>query len=354
MNKFRFHVISLPHTQTTKEFANCAYTAKVVYFCKMMKSLGHEVFLYAGEQNEADCDELITCITEEERLDALDGNHFVSASFDNSLAHWQIFNNTAIREMSKRIEKKDFICVIGGSAQKPIADAFPQHMTVEFGIGYGGTFAPYRVFESYAWMHSIYAMHKNPTTVDGSFYDAVIPGYYDPEMFPLKESSGDYYLYLGRMIQRKGVDIASQMCEKIGAKLIMAGPGDYVPKYGEYIGPVGTEKRTELLRGAIATLTPTIYIEPFCNVHVESMAVGTPVISTDFGVFTETIEQGKTGFRCHNMREFIKAAEEVKSLDPKYIATKAYERFSIDMVRYKYDNYFRRLYDLWDLGFYQE
>jgi hypothetical protein len=49
------------------------------------------------------------------------------------------------------------------------------HDSVEFGVGYGGVFSKYKVFESYAWMHSIYAMFKNPTTVDGNFYDAVIP-----------------------------------------------------------------------------------------------------------------------------------------------------------------------------------
>lgn len=62
----RFHVINLPHTQTTKDFINCAYTEKVRRFCNMMKSLDHTVYLYAGDQNEAEVDELITCITEED------------------------------------------------------------------------------------------------------------------------------------------------------------------------------------------------------------------------------------------------------------------------------------------------
>jgi len=349
----RFHVVSLPHTNTTKEFANCAYTAKVRYFCDMMHSLGHEVFLYGGTKNEANVTELITCLSEQERLDFLDGKHFVHAPFDNTLPAWQIFNNTAIKEISKRIEQKDFICLIGGTTQKPIADAFPQHMTVEYGIGYGGTFAKYRVFESYAWMHSIYAMHKNPTTVDGNFYDAVINGYFDPSMFPLQEKKEDYYLYLGRMIPRKGVDIASQVCDQLGVKLIMAGPGDYIPKYGEYIGTVDTEARTRLLQGAIATFTPTIYIEPFCNVHIESMAVGTPVITTDFGVFTETVIDGFNGYKCHNMREFKKAAEQVKSLDHKEISIDTHSKYSIDTIKYKYDAYFNRLLDLWENGFYQ-
>jgi glycosyltransferase involved in cell wall biosynthesis len=349
----RFHVISLPHTNVTKEFANCAYTAKVKYFCNMMHSLGHEVFLYAGTETDANVTELITCVSEQERLDFLDGRHFVNAPFDNTLPAWQMFNNTAIKEISKRIQQKDFICVIGGTTQKPIADAFPEYMTVEFGIGYGGTFAKYRVFESYAWMHSIYSMHRNPTSVDGNFYDAVINGYLDPSMFPLGEKKEDYYLYLGRMIPRKGVDIASQVCEQLGVRLIMAGPGDYIPPYGEYIGTVDTEARTRLLQGAIATFTPTLYIEPFCNVHVESMAVGTPVISTDFGVFTETVIDGFNGYKCHNMREFKKAAEQVKNLDNKSIREHAISKYSIDVIKYKYDAYFQRLLDLWEDGFYQ-
>jgi hypothetical protein len=55
-----FHVVSLPHTQTTLDYEACAYTSKVRKFCNMMKSLGHTVYLYASEDNEADVDELIT------------------------------------------------------------------------------------------------------------------------------------------------------------------------------------------------------------------------------------------------------------------------------------------------------
>jgi len=349
----RFHVISLPHTNTTREFANCAYTAKVRYFCDMMHSLGHEVFLYGGTKNEAKVTEFISCLSEQERLDFLDGKHYVHAPFDNTLPAWQIFNNTAIKEIAKRIEKKDFICVIGGTTQKPIADAFPQHMTVEYGIGYGGVFAKYKVFESYAWKHSIYAMNTNPVYVDGNFYDTVIPGYLDPKMFTWQPKKDDYYLYLGRMIPRKGVDIASQVCEELGVRLIMAGPGDYIPKYGEYIGSVDTADRAKLLAGAIATFTPTIYIEPFCNVHIESMASGTPVITTDWGVFTETVQNGVNGYRCNNMREFKKAAEDVKNLDNNAIRNTTLEKYSIDTIKYQYDAYFHRLLDLWEDGFYQ-
>ena len=96
-------------------------------FATQASNLGHEVYLYAGEQNEAKVTELITCITAQERLDSLNGKHFVEGSFDSSLPHWQKFLTNAIEGIHQRIQQKDFICIIGGTAQKPIADAFPNH-----------------------------------------------------------------------------------------------------------------------------------------------------------------------------------------------------------------------------------
>ena len=81
-----------------------------------MKNLGHTVYLYASEDNEAPVDELITCITKQEQADALEGKHYTEAAFDNNLPHWQIFNAKAIKELAKRLEQKDFICVIGGAS----------------------------------------------------------------------------------------------------------------------------------------------------------------------------------------------------------------------------------------------
>ena len=349
----RFHVISLPHTNTTKDFVNCAYTEKVRRFCNMMKSLGHTVYLYAGEQNEADVDELITCISEEQRVEALGGKHFVEASFDTQLPYWQIFTKNAIEEIKKRVEQKDFICLIAGTSHKAIADAFPENTSVEFGIGYSGTFAKYRVFESYAWMHSMYASHKSAHEVDGNYFDAVIPGYLEPEMFPYQPNKGNYYLYIGRMIERKGVDVASQVCKELGVNLIMAGPGDYIPEYGEYIGPIGADKRAELMGGAIATFAPTKYIEPFGNVVIEAQACGTPTITTDWGAFTENNIHGLTGFRCRTFDEFCKAAEDVKSLNTLAIHQHAINKYSVDVIKYEYDKYFNRLLTLWDKGWYQ-
>ena len=357
MNKvggpMRFHVVALPHTQTTKDFATCAFTEKVRRFCIMMTDLGHEVVLYAGEQNEAPVTEHVVCISEQQRAAAVGDAHYTTASFDTDLPHWQVFNATVINRMRERIEPKDFICLIGGYAHKPIADAFPTHTSVEFGIGYGGTFAKFKVFESYAWLHSIYAGWKNPTTADGSFFDAVVPGYLEPEMFPEGKGDGDYYFFIGRLIERKGYNIAQEVCERLGKRLIIAGPGTPNGGYGEFVGNVGPEQRAELMGGAIALFAPTTYIEPFGNIVVEAQTCGTPTITTDWGAFTETNINGVTGYRCHTLAEFVQAAEDVKSLDRAAIRKQAIEKYSLDAVGVQYERYFKRLLTLWDDGWYQ-
>lgn len=348
----RFHVVSLPHTQVTKEFSGCAYTEKVRRFCIMMTNLGHEVYLYAGEQVEAPVTKLITCISEERRAEAVADRHYTQASFDTNALHWQIFNTNVIRLMQSHLQERDFICLIGGTAHKPIADAYPKHLSVEFGVGYGGVFSNFRVFESYAWMHSIYAGWKNPTTVDGQFFDTVIPGYLEPEMFPLGKGDEDYYLFLGRLIDRKGFHIAQEVCQRIGKRLILAGPGEQ-KGYGEFVGSIGPEERAKLIGGAIATFAPTLYIEPFGNVVIEAQACGTPTITTDWGAFTETNINGFTGYRCRTLQDFIEAAENVKTLDRAKIRQHAIDNYSLDVIGKRYEDYFTRLSTLWDGGWYQ-
>jgi hypothetical protein len=231
----RFHVVSLPHTNTTEDFTACAYTEKVRKFCIMMKNLGHIVYLYAGEFNEAPCDEHIVCITEEQRLQAVGNNHYSAASFDWNLPHWKTFNGNAIKEIGKRLEQKDFICLISGFASKPIADAFPQALSVEFGIGYGGSFADFKVFESYAWMHSCYGSKvTDPHALDGKFFDTVIPSYIDVEDFPLQETPDDYVLSTNETHSvREMIEKAFGMC---GFKIKWEGSGVNEIGYNESTG----------------------------------------------------------------------------------------------------------------------
>jgi glycosyltransferase involved in cell wall biosynthesis len=85
----------------------------------------------------------------------------------------------------------------------------------------------------------------------------------------------------------------------------------------------------------------------------EAHFCGTPTITTDWGAFVETNEQGKTGFRCRTFDDFCKAVEDVKILDSNYIHNRAMNNYSHEAVAPKYDKYFNRLLTLWGKGWYE-
>lgn len=370
MERFRFHVVSLPHTQTTKEYLPCAYTQKVIKFCEMMKSLGHEVFLYASEDNDAPCDELITCISKAEQKTYFGHNDWKKEFFDikweQTEPYWQIMNARAVVEITKRKQKKDIVCLIGGWCQKPIADLLQDMMIVEFGVGYKGVFSKYKVFESYAWMHYVYGLQKFE---NGQYYDAVIPNYFKKENFPFGEKKEDYFLFVGRMVARKGPHIAVEATSKIGAKLIMVGQGvlkregqkliaeelEIDAPHVEHLGVITDPKKMgELMSKAKALIVQTQYIGPFEGVAVEAMMCGTPIITTDWGCFTEYNLDGVTGFRARTMGELVHALKNVDKLDYKKIREYAIANYSLERVREQYQAYFEQLYQLWEKGWYSE
>lgn len=351
----RFHVVSLPHTHVTRDFPSCAFTQKVLRFCAMMKGMGHHVTLYAGEKNEAPCDEHVICVPEAGRRILVGGGHYTDA--DWSHPGWRAYNRAVVEAMRGRLRHRDFICLIGGHAQKPVADAFPGHISVEFGIGYAGTFARFRVFESYAWMHMVYGAETggNAGSKDGHWFDAVIPNQFEDGLYSLGAGNGGYALYVGRLIDRKGYRIAQQVCQSRGMRLILAGPGkDRGTGYGEFVGEVDATERVRLMSAARCLFVPTQYVEPFGTVHIEAMACGTPVITTDWGVFTETVQQGVHGFRCRTFSEFGDALDKADGLDRQRIRDDAVRRFSMTAVAGQYEDYFTRLSTLWGKGWYEQ
>lgn len=349
----RFHLISLPWTRTNADHLTCAYTQRGVKFARMMIARGHEVLLYSGIQNTAPCTEHVVVITPQEQEDILGTT---DAPWDPSHPAWIAMNARAAGEIARRAGPQDFLLLMT-PAQMAIARALPHLTAVEYGIGYHHTAANFRVFESQAWRHITYGAEVGTTDRDGRFYDAVIPCYFDPADFHVAEAD-DYFLFIGRGIKRKGPQIAADVCEYLGARLILAGHdlGGF-PTYGERVGPVGSENRAALMAGAIATFVPTEYIGPFEGVAVEALMSGCPVICTDFGAFTETVQAGD-GWRCNTMAEFVDAARAAMteaSAGSSEVRSgrrdRAIARYSLDAVAPMYERYFQQLLELWGEGF---
>ena len=367
MKKFVFHVVSLPHTQTTEEYVACAYTMKVNKFARMMTELGHEVFVYSSEENEAPGThvQLVSKAEQQEWFGQYDHREkFFELSWDNKHESWQVMNTRAIEKIKElRRSEKDFLCLIGGNCQKQIADGLPDMIPVEFGIGYSGVWSNYKVFESYAWMHNVYGMND---TDNGRFFDCVIPNYFDPADFEFSEKKDDYVLYIGRMISRKGVETAVEATRRSGDKLLLAGQGvlSHEPKrittseftvegdHIEFIGHLNKERRSEIMSRAKAVVLCTNYLEPFGGTSIEPMFCGTPVLTTDWGAFPENNVHGLTGYRFRTVGEAVWGLKHMGDLDPHVIRDYAVKNFGMERCANLFQAYFEQLYTLWEDGWY--
>lgn len=361
MNQLTFHLLGLAHIPTHRKNSACAYTQKVIKLAKMIKRYGHKLYFYGVEGSEVVCDEFIQAST----LDVLEktyGRYDQSKEFfkhnPKDLAH-QTFNLNAIKAIIERKGDQDILLCPMGNYQQPIADA-ARMLTVESGIGYTGVFSNFRVFESYAWMHYIYGLLRQE---DGVWYDAVIPNYFDPADFTYQEEKQDYLLYFGRIISRKGVQVASDVAKATGNQLYIVGQGSLdnpqeglalgAEKHIKYLPAVGPEERSEIMGKAKAVLMPTYYLEPFGGVNVEAQLCGTPVITSDWGAFPETVLHGKTGFRCRVFEEFCWAVKNIDQIRPKDCRTWAEQNYSMERVGRMYEAYFQRVHRLYEEGWYQ-
>src|SRR5690606_22563570 len=107
--------------------------------------------------------------------------------------------------------------------------------------------------------------------------------YFEPVDFPFKPDKGDYALFIGRLIQSKGVEIAVQVTRELGMPLILAGQGDpealgIHDPHVVFVGSAGPEQRAVLMSEARLAFAPTCYVEPFGGVAVEAQFCGTPVL----------------------------------------------------------------------------
>jgi glycosyltransferase involved in cell wall biosynthesis len=228
----------------------------------------------------------------------------------------------------------------------------PHCKIVEPSIGYraGGVFAPYRVFTSYAQMHFFYGekgMLMNP-----SWFDEVIGNPFTISEFDYEYHKDDYYLYFGRVCEEKGVHLAIQATEKMGRKLIVAGPGSLeamgyrqIPKHVEYVGYINdSKKRNELMKKAKALFGLTYYVEPFGNMIIEAGLSGTPVITSDWGAFPEIVREGNTGYRCRNFKDITDAMENVEAGNIASINCRTYGlEFSDEIIHEKHHQYLNRI-----------
>lgn len=363
MTKFTLHVLGVPHTKTTPEFNGCAFTAKVLKFCRMMHQRGHRVIHYGHQDSTVECTEHVT-VTNNSDLEAAYGDYrwqelgFAHYYDINDSVH-KTFHANCIKEIDKRKSPNDILLCFWGWGHKAIADAHPDLIAIEPGIGYGGAWARWRVYESHSVMNCL-AGPRSVSECHQDWYHRVIPNYFDTDDFDYSEHKDDYILYLGRIYSGKGVDIAIDATREAGKQLIIAGQGTLksmgytsTPDHVVEVGYADPDRRRQLLSRARALFIASRYAEPFGGVQVEAWMSGTPVVSPDWAAFAEYNRHGVTGYRCHTFRDFVQAIDTVDQLRPRDCLEHS-GQFTFDSVAPQYERYFQDVTDVYTgSGWYQ-
>ena len=354
----RIFVFGLPHTKTldpiSSPFTTCAFTSKVWYLCRMMHERGHEVIHLGTEGSKPICSKNIDVVSHKE-WEILYGkkpkeefyNIDVDGPYKNYMDKFAANSKKALLELGGN-PLESIVCVTWGGAQTTATQGVNQ-LIVESGIGYPCPWADFRVYESYAWMHFHLGHEKK---FDGTkWYHCVIPNAFDPDIFGPVTQKENYALYLGRLLDCKGTHIACRAARAAGLPIKIVGQGDPSPFINdvpgvEYVPPVGVLERREILRKAKVLICPTQYVEPFGGVAVEAMMSGTPVVSSDWGAFCETVQHGYTGYRCRTFEQFVWAVKNIDKIDPKTCRDWAVANYSLDKVGGMYEEFFHQLKNL--------
>ncbi len=350
----RFHVIGFAHIPTQRLYNAEPFIQKIYNFCKMMLNRGHTVYHYGVERSDPPCTEVIDVVPYNSWFINYGQRNWKKDYFQavrGDSVH-QLFLNTALQELRRRVEPGDFIISFGSYLDAALSPHFSHAIAIEAGIGYSAPgWARFKIYESYSILHSHYGIN-GVKTIAGSHECAVIPNYFDLEgIDPVVQTPEDYYVFLDRLIPAKGLDIAIELTRKKNKRLIIAGVYDLeeqgfknLPKHVEFIGHVDDLQKDALLKKATALLAPTIYHEPFGNVVIEALLRGVPVITTDRGAFTETVQNGINGFRCTWADEFEQAVDQVSYLDRLTIGQVARQTYSFDAIAPKYEAYCRHIF----------
>jgi glycosyltransferase involved in cell wall biosynthesis len=180
-----------------------------------------------------------------------------------------------------------------------------------------------------------------------------------PRLYPFRERSDGYLLFVGRISPEKGVDSAVRVARHAGLPLHVAAKVDAVDRVYyestirplfdstpsvEFLGEVEDRAKAELMGGASALIFPIDWPEPFGLVMIEALACGTPVIARRRGSVPEILRDGETGFICGTESEMVRAVERLPTIDRRRCRQEFEARFTDRAMAEHYVDAYQRLF----------
>jgi len=160
----------------------------------------------------------------------------------------------------------------------------------------------------------------------------------------------DYFFFMAKFLSRKGLDTAVSLAKDLGFTLIAAGGRRLSLRRNiRYVGEIDGEEKRSLLAKARALLFPIRWPEPLSLVALESLASGTPIITSRVGSMDEIVSS-EVGFLCDTYEEFVEAITNIDRINPEDCRKRAAECFSAEVMARNYLKYFERILERGDLG----
>lgn len=174
--------------------------------------------------------------------------------------------------------------------------------------------------------------------------------------FEFNDKPEDYFVYVGRISDQKGVHLAIQIALKLNLNLKIAGVVDkadqdyfereikiHLDSKIEYLGVIDESVKKNLMSHARGFLHLNKYPEGFGLTLIESMALGTPVIGMNNGSVPEVVENGKTGFVVNSLDEVENAVGKINSIERKKCRERVENNFTLDLMLDKYEEVYKKI-----------
>lgn len=178
----------------------------------------------------------------------------------------------------------------------------------------------------------------------------------DTNRFAFNQFPKNYFLFLGRITEDKGVHNAIAAAKEAGVPLVIAGRSYPAENYWHsqvephidgkmisYVGELDFDKKIECIKNARGLLLPIQTEEAFGMVMIEAMSCGTPVIAFNRGSIPEIVSHGKTGYVVKDVQEMANAMKYINKIKRENCRKRAERFFSVEKMVKGYISVYERI-----------
>lgn len=258
--------------------------------------------------------------------------------------------------------EEDIALQFANLCTKPVV--FTHHDPFNFLIRYKSVFPRYKNLNFISISKSQRKSMPDDTNWLANIYHGI-----DLDEFEPSFNEGEYFAYIGRIVEPKGVHLAVEAVKKYNEtasssiKLKIAGKyyNEWSDSYFEskikplldenieYVGYLTGQDKKYFLKNAKALIVPSTFEEPFGMVTLEAMASGTPVIGFNVGATSEIVRHGQDGFiideisdeaRIDKVCEYI---DEIAKIDRHNPRKRVEADFSLEKMIKKHADLYKKL-----------